>query len=256
MVRAFTPNQSKHGGSSSQSGSVPPSPAGSDFDEDLEPPQFVSSFMKDYVSTGSNAGQAQAQANLRKSPSVQSSMFDSAAGQGRMHRARHSEDNIASPTASSTSRPAGKVFGSSAWNRSKEALVGGLKRTNSASSSSNDLQQDTYVPARVASEPPDPKVSAPSLEQPQARVTMCRSPLLLLLQLFFFVFVLRLASSFETLYLMLTFVLVLVGPSISCSAKIIIRRERRWLVSFIRCRCRLSCQVYTGWFHSTGRRSQ
>lgn len=174
MMRALTPNQSKH--PTSQSGSVPPSPAGSDFDEELEPPQFVSSFMKDYASTSSNTNGA---AHLRKSPSVQSAMFD--AGQPRMHRARHSEDNIASPTASNpaSSRPGGggggggKVFGSSAWNRSKEALVGGLKRTNSASSSSNDLQLDFGgVPARVSSEPPDPKVSVTS----QPRASTCAGP--------------------------------------------------------------------------------
>lgn len=134
VLRALTPNAA-----SKQHGmSVPPSPAGSDFEDDLQPPEFVSSFMKD-LSAPPNK-QSDQPTHLTKSNSwlstvsVDAPSFSSSSNHIFSRPAakpRHSKDNIASPTAQSSGK---KVFGSSTWSRSKEALVGGLKRTNSSSS--------------------------------------------------------------------------------------------------------------------------
>lgn len=173
VLRALTPNagskqQTAGASSTTSSPAVPPSPAGSDFeDEDLQPPQFVSSFMKDFDVDQQQKQQQQQQ--LKKSNSwlstnstIEPALAPSADSKSNMgashasrpnHRPRHSEDNLASPTAQTSGR---KVFGSSTWNRSKDALVGGLKRANSSSSVLNDFatQDKRASQASLSSEKP------------------------------------------------------------------------------------------------------
>lgn len=152
VLRALTPSASDKQLSAPASPTVPPSPAGSeDLDADVQPPQFLSSFMNNYPAPLHSA-EAQTHSSLKKSTSwltsaSQASSTSLTSSNPKQQRSRHSEDNLASPTAAQGSVK--KVFGSSAWSRSKEALVGGLKRTSSNASSISDL-----APARTSTAEP------------------------------------------------------------------------------------------------------
>lgn len=152
LVSRFTPRSASSQSLNKQYGQ---SPTHSDDGEDVQPPMFMSDFMKEYSSnnsksptpalptSGSSSSLSSATGrNLQKSTSHQQQLHQESS---HPHlRTRHSEDGSASPYKSlshefSSSRGHQRSatglgsLGLSGWNKSKEALVG-LTRNGSGGS--------------------------------------------------------------------------------------------------------------------------